>query len=98
MIGAGLVRFQPDSTPTQDGGNVWKEIRQRAPAVIRDVVVVAAKSGLQGLNLDDKSGRINWRGALRGVKRGAKRAIKRKAKQGIKVLASKRLRRDIFGQ
>lgn len=96
MIGGGLVRFQPDYVK-QDGGALWKDIRQRAPAIIRDVLTETAKSGLQGLNLSDKSGKVNWRGELRGAKRGATRAIKRKAQQEIKRLVAKKVRKDIFG-
>lgn len=97
MIGGALVRFQPDSVK-QSGDGLWKDIRQRAPSIVRDVLTEIAKPGLQGLNLSDKSGKINWRGGLRGAKRGAKRAIKRKAEQELKRLVSKKVRKDIFGR
>jgi len=96
MIGGGLTRFQPYQQ--QEGkGFDWKDLKKRAPVIARDVLTGSLTQGLKGLNLRMKSGKVNWKGGLEGVKKGAMKAIKRKAAREAVCLAAKKVRKDIFG-
>ena len=103
MIGGALVRFYPDQ-----GGNhrqmgsgftsAWKDVKTRAPTLLRDVLNETAVEGLKGLNAGGKGKNPNWKGGLQGLKRGAVRSVKRKADQELKTLLTKKVRRDLFGR
>ena len=99
MIGSGLIRFHPDSyyKSKQSGsgfGSAWQHIKTEAPKVLGDILKESAKEGIKGLG---KGKQPNWKGALAGVKRGATRAVKRKARREIARLATKRVKKDLFG-
>ena len=97
MIGGGLTRFQPYQ---QDGKGWldWKDLKNRAPVIARDVLTETLKTGLKGLNTHTKSGKVNWKGGLEGVKKGALKSLKRKAAQEVARLTAKKVRKDIFGK
>ena len=99
MIGGGLIRFHPHQQQ-QDGKGLpfeWKDLKKRAPAIACDVLTASLTEGLKGLNSRTKSGKVNWKGGLEGVKKGALKAIKRKAAQEAVRLTAKKARKDIFG-
>jgi len=94
MIGGGLTQFQPYQ---QEGkGFDWKDLKKRAPVIARDVLTGSLTAALKGLNSRIKSGKVNWKGGLEGVKKGALKAIKRKAVQEAAHLTAKKVRKDIF--
>ena len=103
MIGGALVRFYPDQ-----GGNrrqmgsgftsAWKDVKTRAPTLLREVLNETAMEGLKGLNADGKGKNPNWKGGLQGLTRGATRSVKHKADQELKKLLTKKVRRDLFGR
>ena len=97
MIGGGLTRFQPYQ---QDGKGVWdwKDFKKRAPVIARDVLTGTLTAGLKGLNKRTKSGKVNWKGGLEGVKKGALKSLKRQAAQEVARLTAKKVRKDIFGK
>jgi len=97
MIGGGLTRFRPYQQ--QEGkGFDWKDLKKRAPVISRDVLTGSLSAGLKGLNSRTKSGKVNWKGGLEGVKKGALKAIKHKAVQEAARLTAKKVRKDIFGK
>jgi len=96
MIGGGLTQFQPYQ---QDGkGFDWKDLKKRAPVIAHDVLTGTLSAGLKGLNSRTKSGKVNWKGGLEGVKKGALKTLKRKAAQEVARLTAKKVRKDIFGK
>jgi len=97
MIGGGLTRFQPYQQ--QEGkGFDWKDLEKRAPGIACDVLTGSLTAGLKGLNSRTKSGKVNWKGGLEGVKKGALKSLKRKAAQEVSRLTAKKVRKDIFGK
>ena len=48
----------------------WKDIKTRAPTVLRDVLTKTAMEGLKGLNAGGKGKKPKWKVGLQGVKRG----------------------------
>lgn len=54
MIGGTLVRFYPNRGGNRQMGvgfsSTWKDIKTRAPTVLRDVLTETAMEGLRGLN------------------------------------------------
>ena len=102
MIGGALVRFYPDQ-----GGNcrqmgsgftsAWKDVKTRAPTLLRDVLNERAMESLKGLNAGGKGKNPNWKGGLQGLKRVATRSVKRKADQELKKLLTNKVRIDLFG-
>ena len=100
MIGGTLIRFHPDGYQSGSGifGQAWKGLKKRAPGILTDVLKETAMEGLKGLKSGGKGGKLNWKGALAGLKRGAIRSGKRKATEEFqRFLGSKRKRRDLFG-
>ena len=96
--GGGLIRFHPYQQQKGEGLPFdWKDLKKRAPVIARDVLTASLTEGLKGLNSRTKSGKVNWKGGLAGVKKGAVKAIKRKAAQEVARLTAKKVRKDIFG-
>lgn len=101
MIRVALTRFHPDRTANRQMGrgfsSTWKDIRTRAPTVLRNVLTEMAMEGLKVLNAGGKGKKPNWKGGLQGVKRGATRSVRRNANQEIRRLVTKKVRKDLFG-
>ena len=109
MIGGTLIQFHPDSYyrsaqrlhpvthsgVKQEGEGLWKDIKTRAPTVLRDFVNEAATAGLRGVNSRGPGKAPNWKGALEEIKTG----VKRKAQQELgRLVKNKKVRKDLFGE
>ena len=109
MIGGTLIRFHPDSyyrsaqqfhlithsgvKQKEDG--LWKDIKTRAPTVLRDIVTEVATAGLKGLNSRGPGKAPNWKGALEGIKTRVKRKVQQELRR---LVRNKKVRRDLFGE
>ena len=102
MIGGALIRFffrTKEATDRMGRGfsSTWKDIKTRAPTVLRDVLTETAMEGLKGFNTGGKGKKPNWKAGLQGVKRGASRSVKRKVEQELRRLVTTKVRKDLFG-